>query len=101
MKKFLVSILIGVMLISSVSAMEFSDVKEALNLPVEPDEFETLNGFLISLSDKIPEEGDKTVIKAYGYEFSVLEVEDKVIKQVMIKNLAPSTKEWYYIFELF
>lgn len=72
---------------------EFSDVKQTLELPVEADEFETLNGFLISLSDKIPEEGDKTVIRAYGYEFSVLEVEDKVIKQVMIKNLAPNNKE--------
>ena len=39
---------------------EFSDVKEALSLPVEDDAYETLNGFIISLSDKIPEEGDKT-----------------------------------------
>lgn len=67
---------------------EFSDVKEALSLPVEDDAYETLNGFIISLSDKIPEEGDKTVISAYGYRFSVMSVEDKVIKQVMIKKLA-------------
>ena len=32
---------------------EFSDVKEALSLPVEDDAYETLNGFIISLSDKI------------------------------------------------
>ena len=38
---------------------EFSDVKEALSLPVDDDAYETLNGFIISLSDKIPEEGDK------------------------------------------
>ena len=63
---------------------EFSDVKEALSLPVDDDAYETLNGFIISLSDKIPEEGDKTVISAYGYRFSVMSVEDKVIKQVMI-----------------
>ena len=68
---------------------EFSDVKEALSLPVDDDAYETLNGFIISLSDKIPEEGDKTVISAYGYRFSVMSVEDKVIKQVMIKKLAP------------
>lgn len=67
---------------------EFSDVKEALSLPVDDDAYETLNGFIISLSDKIPEEGDKTVISAYGYRFSVMSVEDKVIKQVMIKKLA-------------
>lgn len=72
---------------------EFSDVKEALSLPVEDDAYETLNGFIISLSDKIPEEGDKTVITAYGYRFSVMSVEDKVIKQVMIKKLAPEEKK--------
>lgn len=72
---------------------EFSDVKEALSLPVEDDAYETLNGFIISLSDKIPEEGDKTVISAYGYRFSVMSVGDKVIKQVMIKKLAPEEKK--------
>lgn len=72
---------------------EFSDVKEALSLPVEDDAYETLNGFIISLSDKIPEKGDKTVISAYGYKFSVMSVEDKVIKQVMIKKLAPEEKK--------
>lgn len=72
---------------------EFSDVKEALSLPVDDDAYETLNGFFISLSDKIPEEGDKTVISAYGYRFSVMSVEDKVIKQVMIKKLAPEEKK--------
>lgn len=72
---------------------EFSDVKEALSLPVDDDAYETLNGFIISLSDKIPDEGDKTVISAYGYKFSVMSVEDKVIKQVMIKKLAPEEKK--------
>lgn len=72
---------------------EFSDVKEALSLPVDDDAYETLNGFIISLSDKIPEEGDKTVISAYGYRFSVMSVEDKVIKQVMINKLAPEEKK--------
>ena len=72
---------------------EFSDVKEALSLPVDDDAYETLNGFIISLSDTIPEEGDKTVISAYGYRFSVMSVEDKVIKQVMIKKLAPEEKK--------
>lgn len=72
---------------------EFSDVKEALSLPVDDDAYETLNGFIISLSDKIPEEGDKTVISTYGYRFSVMSVKDKVIKQVMIKKLAPEEKK--------
>lgn len=80
---------------------EFSDVKEALSLPVDDDAYETLNGFIISLSDKIPEEGDKTVISAYGYRFSVMSVEDKVIKQVMIKKLAPEEKNDIIRYRLF
>ena len=68
---------------------DFSDVKETLNLPLEEDAFETLNGFLIAQMDKIPEEDEKPVINAYGYEFSVLSVNDNVIGQVMIKKVAP------------
>ena len=67
---------------------DFSDVKETLNLPLEEDAFETLNGFLIAQMDKIPEEDEKPVINAYGYEFSVLSVNDNVIGQVMIKKVA-------------
>ena len=37
--------------------------------------------------------GYETVISAYGYRFSVMSVEDKVIKQVMIKKLAPEEKK--------
>ena len=69
---------------------DFSDVKETLNLPIEEDAFETLNGFLIAQMDKIPEEDEKPVINAYGYEFSVLSVNDNVIGQVMIKKVAPN-----------
>lgn len=69
---------------------DFSDVKETLNLPLEEDAFETLNGFLIAQMDKIPEENEKPVINAYGYEFSVLSVNDNVIGQVMIKKVAPN-----------
>ena len=69
---------------------DFSDVKETLNLPLEEDAFETLNGFLIAQMDKIPEEDEKPVINAYGYEFSVLSVNDNVIGQVMFKKVAPN-----------
>ena len=75
-----------------VGMTEFPDVKEALNLPLEDDAYETLNGFLVSIMDKIPEEGDKTVITAYGYEFSITQVEDNVIKQVVIRKLAQADK---------
>lgn len=70
----------------------FEDVRDELDLPLEEDAFETLNGFLISQMDKIPEEDEKPVINAYGYEFSVLSVNDNVIGQVMIKKVASIIK---------
>lgn len=64
----------------------FSDVVELLELPVDSDSFETLNGFLISLLDKIPSEDEKADLKAYGYDFQVLKVEDKMIRRVLIQK---------------
>lgn len=66
---------------------EFSDVMDILELPVEEDAFETLNGFLISLLEKIPNDGETAAIHAYGYEFSILKVEDKLIREVTVKSV--------------
>lgn len=41
------------------------------------------------------------MISAYGYRFSVMSVEDKVIKQVMIKKLAPEEKNDIIRYRLF
>jgi putative hemolysin len=62
----------------------FFDVAERLALPLEKDAFETLNGFLISLLDKIPSDGETARLHAYGYTFEVLEVRDKIIRQVRV-----------------
>ena len=65
-----------------------SEVAELLHLPVEEDAFETLNGLLVSLLDKVPHDGDTAEIHAYGYLFSVRKVEDKMIREVFIKKEA-------------
>lgn len=62
------------------------DVIELLQLPVEEDAFETLNGFLVSLLEKIPNDGETAQIRMYGYEFNVLNVEDKMIREVHVKK---------------
>lgn len=53
----------------------------------EEDEFETLNGLLISLVDKIPNEDEVFSVKAFGYLFEVLAVENKMIKSVRVTKL--------------
>lgn len=64
----------------------FSDIVEMLDFPMEEDEFETLNGYLISLLGRIPVEGETAHVKAHGYIFDIQEVEDKVIRMVVIQK---------------
>ena len=69
---------------------EFEDVLEALGIEeedVKEDDFETLNGFLISLIDKIPNEDEVFSTTAYGYLFEILSVENKMIRTVKVTKL--------------
>lgn len=63
------------------------DVEETLGIYFEEEDYETLNGYLIYRLDRIPEEGDKTVIKVHGYSFQIMEVENKTIKWVKVTRL--------------
>ncbi len=47
-------------------------------------EFETINGYLVSLMEKIPEEDDLFETRIGNYRFKVLEVENKVIKTIQV-----------------
>lgn len=62
------------------------EVIELLGLPVDEDAFETLNGFLVSLLEKIPNDGETAQINMYGYDFNVLKVEDKMIREVLVRK---------------
>lgn len=69
---------------------EFEDVLEALEVEEEDakeDDFETLNGFLISLIDKIPSDDEVFSTTAYGYLFEILSVENKIIRMVKVTKL--------------
>lgn len=46
--------------------------------------FETLNGFLISRMDRIPEEGDCFETDVEGYHFKILDVKNKMIRSVLV-----------------
>ena len=63
------------------------DALEMLEVELSEEiEFETLNGLLISLIDHIPSEDEHISTKAIGYQFEVLEVENKRIQKVKIKK---------------
>lgn len=71
------------------------EVCEMLNINHEElKEYDTLNGFLVSLIDKIPSDGEQFHLDAYGYRFDVLLVENKLIKKVKVtKNESLSETE--------
>lgn len=67
----------------------FAEVVAELEIEREEDEddFETLNGFLISLIGKIPSDDEVFSTTAYGYLFEILEVENKMIQSVRVMKL--------------
>ena len=66
----------------------FDEVCELLEIPQEETEdFDTLSGFLVSRINKIPNDGEVFRVEAFGFEFDVLLVENKVIRTVRVKKL--------------
>ncbi len=76
----------GSYIIEGVAHME--DVCRTLNLDLgeEEEEFDTLNGFLISRLDRIPSQREKPVIRFGGWIFRVLRVGDNMIQLVSVSK---------------
>ena len=67
---------------------DLEEVAKALDVrELEENENDTLNGFLISLIDKIPGDGERFVVESMGFEFRVLFVKDKMIRRVEVRRL--------------
>ena len=63
---------------------QLDELNENLNLDVNSDELDTLNGFLINLIGKIPLEDEEKEIKYNNIVFKIDEVSDKKIEKVRI-----------------
>lgn len=74
------------------------ELENKLGIVFEEEEFETLNGFLISKMDKIPEENEEFEISVDGYNFKILSVENKMIHSVLVTRL-PKQPEGREVFE--
>ena len=62
------------------------ELGEELSIDFSEEEFETLNGLMISHLERIPEEGDEFDMDYKGYNFKVLSVENKIIKRVLVSR---------------
>lgn len=54
---------------------------------------ETINGYLISKMERIPTEKDRFSINVDGYNFKVIEVENKMIKKVVVAKQSDINKK--------
>lgn len=70
--------------------MEFDEfcrllgIEEAVKEDESLDEVDTLNGFIIARIDRIPADGEEFCVSAFGYQFHVLLVENRMIRTVRV-----------------
>lgn len=69
------------------------ELEERFGISFGENEFDTLNGYLISKLDKIPEEDEEFDVDVDGYHFKVLRVEKKMIQSVLVTKIEEEMEE--------
>ncbi len=69
------------------------ELEERFDISFHEKEFDTLNGFMISKMDKIPEEDEEFSINVDGYEFKIINVENRMIKSVLVTRLPETVQK--------
>ena len=75
---------------------ELEDVAKLINIDFteeELDNFETLNGFIVSELDRIPNDGEKIELRTHGCLFKCDKVENRMIDTVRIEKLKEDEEE--------
>ena len=72
---------------------ELEDIEDEIDIEFEDEEYDTLNGFLISKLDRIPQENDRAVVEYSGFRFKVLEVKNKIIQKVKVTKIEEPVSE--------
>jgi len=66
---------------------KLEDLEERFDISFGETEFETINGYLISRLDRIPDEDENSEVEIDGYSFKIVKVEKNVIQSVLVKKL--------------
>lgn len=64
--------------------MRLEDLEERFGISFGETEFDTLNGYLISKLDRIPDEDENSEVEIEGYTFKIIKVEKNVIQSVLV-----------------
>ena len=73
--------------------MPLEDLGKKLGIDFEEEPFDTVNGFIISRLEHIPEEGEEFEFEFEGYQFRILEVKDMMIQSVAAQKIVEQTGE--------
>ena len=65
--------------------MPLEELSELLDVSFEEEPFDTVNGFVISRLEHIPEEGEDFEFEYEGYIFRIMEVKDRMIQTVLAR----------------
>lgn len=63
--------------------MPLEELEEQLKIDFDEEPFDTVNGFVISRLERIPEEGEDFEFEYEGYVFRIQEVKDRMIQSVL------------------
>lgn len=66
--------------------MPLEELEEKLQISFEDEPFDTVNGFVISRLEHIPEEGEDFEFTYEGYTFRIMEVKEHMIQSVLAKK---------------
>jgi putative hemolysin len=74
-------------------SISLEELEDELQIIISHEDFDTLNGLLISLLARIPADGEKATLEFAGYQFDILETRNKMIEQVRINKLPEKNTE--------
>lgn len=69
------------------------EIENNLGIKIDEGEYETLNGFMISRLDRLPEKNEKFVTECDGYSFEILSVENRMVKKVSVRKIKEKEEE--------
>lgn len=69
------------------------DLAETLEIEIEEEDFDTLNGLMISKLDHIPEENERGTVYSHGLQMDILEVKKKMITLARVTKLPEEETE--------
>ena len=75
----------GSMLVKGITSLV--DLSDLLDLDMEEEDFETLNGLMVSELGHIPSEGEQFTMEYKGCQMEIVEVKNKMISLAKVKKL--------------